>query len=176
MKAIDCKRCGSCCIEPIIPVNDDEVRRLMKATGLPARKVTRFFSFDEVEWPWESEDWVELGPGRRLMALRKINDRCMFLTKDGCSVYNVRPRVCRIFPVDFFFNEEDLDDFDVEIQQRIKKCQAVVIKRPEKHKGLVAIGRALFRADQSYQKKVFRWNRSTPRGTITQFLKYLKLA
>lgn len=174
MNGIDCKRCGTCCVEPIIPVNSKEIKKLLKVTGLPAQKIVRFLSFDVVEWPWESEDWIELGPGRRLMVLRKLNKRCMFLSKSGCTIYDHRPKVCRVFPVDFQFTE-DLSEMDTEIQDRVDSCRAEVSKNPQNNEKLVKIGRALFCEDLEYQKEVAKWNRTSPRGTIAEYLTFMNL-
>ncbi len=174
MRQIDCKRCGTCCKEPLIPINDLEVRKLVKATGMPGKKIVRFYSIDEIQWDQDADDWVELAVGHRIMAIRKVRDRCVFLTRNGCSVYNHRPRVCRIFPVDFLF-EEDSMKMDVERQSRVKGCKAVTPDSSENNMQLVSIGRALYKSDLTYQKKVAKWNRQNYRGTISQYLEYLKI-
>ena len=174
MSVILCGRCSICCKEPVIPINDCEIRKIKKATGMTAKMLVRFYSFEEIKWDEDSEDWVELAAGRRLMSLRKIRNRCIFLTKNGCSIYKARPRVCKIFPVDFFFSD-NLENMKVGIQSRIKGCKAKVSPKSKKDKDLIKIGRALFRSDLSYQKKVAKWNRTNPRGTVAQYLDFLKI-
>lgn len=174
MDDISCKRCTNCCTDTIIPINDDEMKKLMRATGLPMNKIVRFYSFDEVHWPKDSEDWVELRAGRRLMALRQKKDRCMFLSPQGCVIYKSRPRVCRLFPVDFYFTE-DFDGHEVEIQSRIHGCEAGVKNLPKNGDKLYQIGLSLFKKDLAYQKKVAGWNDENPRGTAAEFLAFLKL-
>ena len=171
---VGCGRCGTCCVDPIIPLNDDDVRSITKHTGIPAIELTRFYSFDDMEWPDDSDDWIHLRYGRRLMVLKKLRGRCMFLEDNGCAIYKHRPRVCRIFPYDFQFTE-DLSEMDVEMQSRIKGCVASGAKNPEKNKALVQNGRLLFKADQKYRKKLERWNRENPRGTVREFLDWMGL-
>ncbi len=171
---VGCGRCGTCCVDPIIPLNDEDVRSITKHTGIPAADLCRFYSEDDMEWPDDSEDWVHLRYGKRLMVLRKVRERCLFLENDGCRIYKFRPRVCRIFPYDFQFTD-DLSEMDVDLQDRIKGCVAVGVKSPEKDKVLVQNGRLLFKADQVYRKKIARWNRQRSKGTIKEFLAWLGL-
>lgn len=174
MNVISCTRCGACCNDAILPIIDSDVNRIQRATGLPASKIVRFFSIDHVHWPEDSEDWVALRPGRRLMAIPKVREKCLFFRQGGCAIYAHRPRVCRVFPIDFHFNES-ATRAKIEIQDRVKTCQAKIARKPKKSEELYRIARALHRTDLAYYRKVARWNASNPRGTIREFLAFLKL-
>ena len=176
MMAIDCGRCGTCCTDPIVLVNDAEVKKLIKATALPATKIVRFYSFDELNWPKDACDWVELRQGRRIMGLRRIREKCMFLGKKGCTVYHHRPWVCRLFPFDVHLDDEDADgETSAEVQSRVDGCKAVLTNRPLEHPELVRNANALARTDDLYQARIARWNGDNPRGTIKEFLTFLRL-
>ena len=174
MKTVECAKCAKCCIEPLIPLNDYEVRKITRATGLLASKIVRFVPFEKVSWPKDSDDWVELREGRRIMMLRHHRGKCMFLKNRRCLIYNHRPRVCRLFPVDFDFYE-DGDIYEVEIQKRISGCKADVAKIPEKDKDMARIACADFRADENYAQKVAVWNDENPRGTVAEFLAFIEV-
>jgi len=171
---IQCAGCGSCCEEPVIPLNHDDVKQITKAAGLPVEQVVKFLSFDDVDWPKDAEDWIELEPGRRLMTLRKSRGKCMFLKNKRCEIYENRPRVCMVFPVDFKFSA-DMSRMSAKVQSRVDECRAWVQKKPRSNEKLAAIARSLFRSDLAYFKKVARWNVKNPRGSIDDYLRYLKL-
>lgn len=176
MNSIVCGRCTTCCIDPIIPMNDTEVKAIMEATGLPAKKVVRFYSFDYVDWPKNEDNWVELHQGRRIMSLRMVKDRCLFLSSKGCTIYKHRPRVCRMFPVDITMTE-GCKKYEIEVQQRVKNCRTSVGPNPAKNdRRLIGISRALCRLDAKYIKKVAKWNADFSGGTINAFLAYLGLS
>ena len=175
MNNLECSRCALCCTDTIVPLNDYDVRKITRGTGMPADQVVRFFSHDDVEWPRDSNDWVELRQGPRLMALRKRGIYCWFLRNKRCAIYDYRPRPCRTFPVETSFDKDDLDDVDIEMQGFIKKCTARRSPVPDKSSKVVRLSRALFKSDLAYQKKVQRWNETNPRGTIREFLEFMKL-
>lgn len=174
MKAIFCGRCTICCTEPIIPMNDIELKTIMKATGLPAKNIVAFYPFDLVDWPEDSEDWIELRQERRIMCLRRLKGRCLFLRKRGCLIYKHRPRVCRLFPVDIEL-DDDCSEYKIEIQERIDKCNAIIHENPEEDKSFIGVARALCRIDVKYFKKVAKWNAYRSGGSTDSFLSYLKL-
>ncbi len=75
-----CTKCGECC-RPIVKVSKEEVSRIKEAG------VKDFIVYDE-----KIESYV----------LKQVNNRCMFLKKEGeeyvCSIYDYRPSVCRQYP------------------------------------------------------------------------------
>jgi len=172
---IHCGRCTTCCIEPLIPLNDDDVRQIVAATGMPVEKFVRFVGPDDVDWPEDADEWIRLRTGLRLMVLRQIDDRCYFLGREGCLIYPHRPKICRVFPVDFTFDDE-LNIVAVERQARIGRCTARTPARPEWSEELVQTGRELYAADQAYQEQVIRWNREARPAGPQEFLAFLGLA
>ncbi len=89
-----CRRCSSCCreIEPgsnLVMVSPCEVRAIMAVTGL---------SFDDVAEPYP--DTITEGKREYTFgwAIRRKNDRCIFLKDDSCQVYENRPWICRTYP------------------------------------------------------------------------------
>jgi Fe-S-cluster containining protein len=69
-----CRMCGNCCRFRVTPLRAEDVRRLEQAGY-------RDFTAEKGE-----------------LSLRRVNGRCVFLEGDSCTVYEVRPQVCREFP------------------------------------------------------------------------------
>lgn len=173
MDRIQCRRCGNCCTEPILPINDEDARQIAKATGLPVSRFVAFVSFKEVKWPKDEDDWVQFRQGRRLMTIAKKSDRCFFLTDQGCAIYKNRPRVCHIFPLDFKFYE-DGELAEAEEQDRVD-CDASTPDFLDDDHPLVCLGWLNYQADQIYRIRVQCWNKLRPNGTVGEFLRFLGL-
>ena len=86
-----CTRCAACCTGPdaIVIVSPPEIRALMDATNL---------SWDEMVTPYP-EDLLEQGQYLTFgWILRHIRDQCIFLERNCCTVYDVRPWICKTYP------------------------------------------------------------------------------
>jgi len=81
----DCTRCGACCRD----AGKRERRILLLETD-----ITR------LEGRHGSEEFVESIGGREpfVAEMKKIDGRCFFLSDDGCSVYDRRALLCRMYP------------------------------------------------------------------------------
>lgn len=99
-----CTRCGKCCTgtddDPaIVMVSPDEITAIMQYTGLEREAIARPFpqSFTmhdkEVTFEW---------------ALVHQESRCRFYTDGACSIYPVRPWICRTYP--FMLTDGNLDE------------------------------------------------------------------
>jgi Fe-S-cluster containining protein len=70
-----CQQCGNCCRLRFIPILQSDIDRMASAGH---------------------KDFYEK-KGREF-AMKRKKGRCMFLKNDSCSIYLVRPDVCREFP------------------------------------------------------------------------------
>jgi uncharacterized protein len=90
-----CKRCAGCCRaaggDNIVAVFPGEVRDIMAASG------RRWF---EVVQPPESNDFDAQGRRHAFewVLRRKPDGDCIFLDGGRCTVYAVRPHICRTYP------------------------------------------------------------------------------
>ena len=76
-----CKRCGRCCRDAPADVNAEE-QQLIESKGF-----TDFLDYPD-------------GTPQRFIK-RKSDGSCLFLTKENkCSIYEVRPMICRLAPFD----------------------------------------------------------------------------
>ena len=170
---VKCTGCGTCCTDPIVPVTDADVRRLARATGLPAERIVRMYKTSEIDYELDREGWIKFRYGKRLMGLRKKDERCLFLTADKlCRAYAVRPATCRTFPLEIELGEQDQID-DLELNKGVD-C---------KHRfGEKTLGADLVRdakretdEDAAYHRKLRRWNSKDRAGGKLEFLAFLGL-
>ncbi|MDD4653238.1 MAG: YkgJ family cysteine cluster protein [Methanothrix sp.] len=92
-----CQKCGECCRgeDNSVVVFPEEIRRIQKATGLHWLKAVA---------PPEEGEWDREGCFHTLeWRLLKENDACRFYQDGRCSIYPVRPRLCRTYP--FYLDE-----------------------------------------------------------------------
>ena len=102
-----CTGCGNCCREPLLPVTDSDLRRLIRHTGVRAERLVRWCSTQEIDLADEPENFVKLPKGRRVMTLKHQRGGCIFLGSDArCTVYEARPLGCRVFPFDTKFGRD----------------------------------------------------------------------
>lgn len=89
-----CKRhkCIKCCVETEMPLTETDIKRI---SGL-GYKLEEFTVRD----------------GKRFK-LKNKNGKCVFLTENGCKIYNYRPEGCRLYPLiyDESINKPVLDDY-----------------------------------------------------------------
>ena len=151
-----CTGCANCCKLRVV-VTDADVRQLMEYTGLPANRVVKFYTPDEVDDPPRGPEWIKFGPrlrDRRLMALRDRHGACQFLKEDRCTVYEARPVTCRVYACECKYELDDKVD-------------------------LRAVKRVWFqddRQDNAYFARVSEWGRRKSYGTQKEFLEFVGLA
>ena len=100
-----CTGCGNCCKDPLLPITDCDLHRIVEYTNLPVGDIVRWVNRHGIDLPGEPESFVRLRAGRRVMVLRHEHGHCRFLADDNrCKIYLARPHGCRIFPFDPDFN------------------------------------------------------------------------
>lgn len=77
-------RCVLCCVDTEMPLSRSDIRRILKA-GYSLKEFA-------VETP---DGWK----------LKNRSRRCVFLGKEGCVIYPIRPEGCRLYPLVY---DEDL--------------------------------------------------------------------
>ncbi len=170
-----CTGCGNCCKEVWINVTDADVRRLCDATGLSAAEVVQFPSVDAVEGTAEDDGWVAFGPDPKdvgLMTLRsnRATGACRFLVDDRCSVYEARPRACRLYP------------WDVERTPAGPKVRLDIFTEcPHEEDGSLDVPSLLdeYELDeeerQAYEERIWEWEAEGAAEDPLEFLRFLGL-
>jgi len=101
-----CTSCGNCCRDLRVPLTSADLRRLVRASGKPARAIVEWLPSGSVDLIGEPGSLVVLEqPTKRvLMALKQDEGACLFLGGGAlCGVYDARPGNCRLFPFDASF-------------------------------------------------------------------------
>jgi Fe-S-cluster containining protein len=100
-----CTGCGNCCREPLLPITDYDLRRLVEHTRRPPTDLVRWVAPKNIELDDEPEAFVHLRAGMRVMTLRHQRSGCILLDADQrCTAYAARPIGCRVFPFDSKFD------------------------------------------------------------------------
>lgn len=102
-----CTGCGNCCRDPLLPLTDADVRRIVRKTGDRAVDVVAWVDRDGIDMDDEPEAFVMLRQGKRVMVLRHERGACRYLGDDArCTIYSSRPLGCRIYPLDPDFSSK----------------------------------------------------------------------
>jgi|ETNmetMinimDraft_2_1059921.scaffolds.fasta_scaffold46311_1 Fe-S-cluster containining protein len=99
-KTFKCERCSSCCKKYIIKLYGDDIKRIRKR-----------YSVDSFM------DKLEIGPINDRI-LRKVNGACVFLKKNSCEIYSIRPKICKQYP---FFSKNVESCKPVTMESLIRK-------------------------------------------------------
>ena len=95
--------CYQCCLDTEMTLSEEDITRIEKLG-------------------YKIEEFLEEKDG--FMALRNIDNHCIFLKNKICSIYELRPQGCRFYPLIYDFNVDDFvidnlcehhTDFDLEI-------------------------------------------------------------
>ena len=170
-----CQGCGRCC-RLWITLTHCDVQRIMAATGAPAEKIVQFVPRKKVLRQPGGLIWIKFGKrkkDKKLMAVREKNDRCRFLKKKRCVIYESRPLVCWEHP--FVLTLDDHGRIRRIALYDACKCKGTLDGK-NAPADLAAVHRWAQYEENAYQKKVDAWNRRKKPGTHQQFLEYLGLA
>jgi Fe-S-cluster containining protein len=151
-----CTGCGNCCKEPLLPLTDSDILRIVQKTGEASHELVRWVDRNGIDMDDEPEAFVMLRQGKRVMVLRHEAGGCRYLgADDRCTIYRHRPLGCRIFPFDPTFSDDGK-------LRRLKLIPATDCKyeldgENDAEKIRVLHGKHLA-ATSAYQAKVATWN------------------
>ncbi len=90
-----CNKCGECCKNQKGILVTPEDLELWKALG----RNDIIDAVEEIEEDYYTESGILLFRKGEMILPTDKNERCIFLTKDNkCSIYNIRPKLCWMFP------------------------------------------------------------------------------
>jgi Fe-S-cluster containining protein len=102
-----CTGCGNCCREPLLPITDRDLRRLVEYTRQRPADLVRWVAAKNIDLDDEPEAFVRLRAGMRVMTLRHHRSGCVLLDANQlCTAYAVRPIGCRVFPFDSSYDSK----------------------------------------------------------------------
>ncbi len=87
--AFECQRCLYCCsTEPgYVFLSELDISNASNALALDKKEFVKIYC-----------RYVDFGPYWMISLKEKSNYDCIFLTKNGCSIYSGRPVQCRTYP------------------------------------------------------------------------------
>lgn len=98
------KGCMDCCTEPFLDGDNgfyltfSDISRISKHTGLAPDKFCMINHVDKETIEQNPDDYcLELHSGNKWIGMNG-QGRCMFLGKEGCTIFEARPMICRIHP------------------------------------------------------------------------------
>jgi Fe-S-cluster containining protein len=176
-----CTGCGNCCKDPLLPLTDQDVERIVRRTGVEADDFVRWVDRNGIDMDDEPEAFVRLRQGKRVMIMRQGRGGCHFLgADDRCTIYASRPLGCRVFPFDPSYTKDGklrrlqlIQATDCQYELDGNNDPADVKQLHERHEG----------ATQRYHEKIVEWNREQSRRvrrggaaqTAREFLSFLRL-
>ena len=102
MPIFECLRCGSCCRNLIVTLDEkDGVMSKYKVGLMLLPEETRLFASEDVSPMWAINTKGKRRPGRPKAILYQLTRQtCPYLTRDNrCLVYKRRPTICRGYPL-----------------------------------------------------------------------------
>jgi len=152
-----CTGCGNCCRDPLLPLTDRDLLRIVERTGQSPAELVRFVSRYDIDMDDEPEAFARLRQGKRVMVLGHRRGACQFLADDGaCKIYSFRPLGCRIFPFDPKFSKSGA-------LKRLRLIQATDCRYALDGKNYIDSIRELHgrhqRDTERYHAKIADWNR-----------------
>ena len=83
LSKVECDFCGRCCREIPVQIDIDEVERISEYLGISTQKFIKKYTVLR-----------DVGFGEKLY----LKTPCPFLKNNRCTIYPLRPRVCRTYP------------------------------------------------------------------------------
>lgn len=133
-----CRSCNSnCCKEWTIFITIDDAIRIQNFT---MKNVDEFASFSEVP-EWELKKYKNKGYNHiysflvndKILQLKKNKNDCIFLANGLCSIYRVRPMICRLYP---FWFEKVNNSIKINICIGYENVYPIPLEEIEKYKKL----------------------------------------
>ena len=103
----DCNRCGLCCGD-----TKQKTRRIFLLEA-EAKKIASHTSKQTTDFSWEIKDKFPY-----LYEMKKTSEgKCIFLKDNQCSIYLLRPLICRFYPFELKFDEKKrMHNFDFTLE------------------------------------------------------------
>lgn len=169
----ECRNCGICCEQiPLIVAGD--IYTIIKHVKRPPEEFVHFYAeddFDE-EFP-PDEQWLQMENGRRIMGMKRVDEKCVFRANGGCLIYTHRPLMCAMHPYMPRDAREEVAEFNLQCHHG---CRGIT-KGPLSPKALKEL-RKFFdrfsRREWHYDDLVKRWNRKDRKNRSQEaFLKLM---
>ena len=114
----ECTKCGKCCFKrgpwSYFPIKPDEVKAAAKYKGMSVEDFKE--KFTEVQEQIRPLAKALPGVGDAFRDMKTVDDHCIFLVDNQCSIYPVRPEQCQTYPFwDEFIKDGEWTDQILEL-------------------------------------------------------------
>jgi len=138
-----CGNCDLCCRKYkiyLFPTEAKKIARFFKINykEFVAKYLDYYFEFFKLEVGQQIDEFPVIIIDKEryaflpILAIKKNNNACVFLENHSCSIYNVRPLICRLFP-DFKIAGEKYDfcklDKDIRTTEKEREKYYPILKR-----------------------------------------------
>lgn len=165
-----CNQCGECCRQMRIPLNHCDIQRIR--AHLPDTPPQTWLHVHPVEASAQDAVWIEGRSSLILLRVQTEDKACVFLKDNACSIYPVRPRVCRIWP--FEQTEKELRISPPHHLLVSLACDRTPFREQRQIKTEIVGSEAEYRA---YRHLIKQWNHEThqhpEKQTLLAFLNFL---
>lgn len=118
--------CKDCCTSPFIEKDPgfwltfSDIARIVRKTGMKPEEFCRLTKLGDEEGEEDVDEKYGglMYVGDKVILMSGRNGKCVFLTDKGCSIFDARPKMCRIFP---FWFKEDKGDVEITIEHEDTK-------------------------------------------------------
>jgi Fe-S-cluster containining protein len=160
-----------CCINPrkeegFVTISIEDAKKIREKTG---KKFQDFLDYSKLskkalqscEDDKENSEIIKEG---RVLRLKMGKDgRCVFLKNNQCSVYEIRPLLCRMYP--FWYRKTKSGKIEIELFDRNEPCRmskanTSKLKIPRKEMAILKkIARKMEKETKHYKKNIDRFVR-----------------
>lgn len=152
-----CTGCGNCCKDPVLPLTDDDIRRIVAGTGDDPLKFIRYTDRHHIEMDDEPEAFASFRQGKRVLVMRQDRNGCHYLGKDDrCTIYEYRPLGCRAFPFEPTYGKDKklrslkiIDVIECEYELDGKNSARRIVAQQEQYETM----------NERFYVQVAEWNR-----------------
>lgn len=171
----ECQRCGKCCSLYCIPCSDNDIHRILNFLKLPPERASEFIELvepdDDILDSYEDvpKILVEDIISENLVLVIKsdiVEEYCYFYDDEKkCTIYPVRPLVCRFFPFVYEYEEDsevDLidnpQDIAFSVYEDSNYCKGIGQGKKFDIDKLKKVTVRTIKEDLEFEKKVKIWN------------------
>jgi len=92
----NCSRCGICCGD-----TEQKTRHILLLNDEP-KIIASKTSLEIIDFSYQISDKLPFGYEMK----KTIEGKCVFLKENQCTVYQIRPLICRFYPFELKFDED----------------------------------------------------------------------
>jgi Fe-S-cluster containining protein len=157
-----CERCSQCCSDPalIVTVTHRDILRFeFFLSDIDLFKILAFYQIHDEDKTLEKKlmsPAILTNRGKIILGLQKKDNKCIFLQKNQCQIYDSRPQICHSFPYTFQIRDSQLY---WGYSQKAKEYCPAVKKNPQINpEELEDRALEMHKESEEFKQLVYVWN------------------